>query len=82
MRWIKGENRLKNLADSGEMEHRRVHCDEELFFSRFITVRKAHSENRFPIGKGGKVMSMDINTLLLLVIVIELGMIYLKMQRK
>jgi len=52
------------------------------FFFAFITVRKAHSENRFPIGKGGKVMSMDINTLLLLVIVIELGMIYLKMQRK
>jgi len=50
------------------------------FFFAFITVRKAHSENRFPVGKG--VMPMEINTLLLLVIVIELGMIYLKMQRK
>jgi len=32
--------------------------------------------------KGGEVMRMDINTLLLLVIIIELGLIYVKMERK
>jgi len=42
----------------------------------------ARSKIHFPGGKGGKVMTIDLNSLLLLVIMVELGLIYLKMGRK
>ena len=42
----------------------------------------AHSNIHVPIGKGGEGMQIDFNSLLLLVIAVELGLIYLKMGRK
>jgi len=44
--------------------------------------RHADSKIRSATRKGGEILRVDMNTIMLLVIAIELGMIYLKMERK